>query len=61
MTNGGADGAIALPSFGVYEDELVRVDGRWLFTRRKIYNEFLPGRASGTANPVSAMDRAGAG
>jgi ketosteroid isomerase-like protein len=55
MTNGGPDGSIALPSFGVYEDELVRVDGAWLFRRRKIYNEFLPGRESGPVNPVRAM------
>jgi hypothetical protein len=58
MTNGGPDGTIALPSFGIYEDELRRVDGRWLFSRRKIYNEFLPGRESGPANPVAVMDRA---
>lgn len=57
MTNGGPDGSIALPSFGIYEDELVRVDGRWLFKRRKICNEFLPGRESGPGNPVAAMDR----
>lgn len=25
--------------FGHYEDELVRVDGDWLFSSRKIYNE----------------------
>ena len=56
MTNGGPDGSIALPSFGIYEDELVRVEGRWLFKRRKICNEFLPGRESGTVNPVIAMD-----
>ena len=56
MTNGGPGGSIALPSFGVYEDDLVRVDGRWLFKRRKIYNEFLPGRESGALNPVLAMD-----
>jgi hypothetical protein len=58
MTNGGPDGSIALPSFGVYEDDLVRVDGSWLFKRRKIYNEFLPGRESGAVNPVLAMDAA---
>ncbi|MBO0748813.1 MAG: nuclear transport factor 2 family protein [Porphyrobacter sp.] len=58
MTNNGPDGSIALPSFGVYEDELARVDGRWLFKRRKIYNEFLPGRESGAVNPVLAMDAA---
>ena len=57
MTTGGPDGSIALPCFVVYEDALVRVDGQWLFKRRKIYNEFLPGRESGPANPVLAMDR----
>lgn len=25
--------------FGHYEDELVKVDGRWLFAKRRIYNE----------------------
>lgn len=60
MTNGGPAGALATPSFGTYEDELARVEGRWLFARRKIYNEFLPGRESGADNPVLAMDRAAA-
>ena len=58
MTNGGPGGTMATPSFGVYEDELLRVEGRWLFKRRKIYNEFLPGRESGPVNPVLAMDAA---
>lgn len=44
-------------TFGVYEDELVRVDGEWKFSLRRILNEFLPGRASGPENPVLAMDR----
>ena len=57
MTNGGPEGSLATPSFGTYEDELVRVGGRWLFRRRKIYNEFLKGRESGPANPVRAMDK----
>ena len=48
-------------TFGVYEDELVRVDGEWLFAYRNIRNEFLDGRGSGAANPVLAMDaKAGA-
>ncbi len=45
-------------SFGVYVDELVRQDGRWLFAKRCILNEFLPGRKSSAENPVLAMDRA---
>ena len=58
MTNGGPDGSIALPSFGIYEDELARIEGHWLFTRRKICNEFLTGRESGVVNPVLAMNAA---
>lgn len=58
MTNGGPEGSLATPSFGTYEDELERVAGRWQFARRKIYNEFLPGRESGGANPVNRMDLA---
>jgi ketosteroid isomerase-like protein len=58
MTNGGPEGALKAESFGTYEDELARVGGRWLFKRRKIYNEFLQGRQSGPGNPVLAMDAA---
>ena len=29
----------ALDGFGHYEDELVKVNGQWLFSKRKIYNE----------------------
>ena len=28
-----------LDSFGHYEDEMVKVNGKWLFSKRKIYNE----------------------
>ncbi len=40
------------PNYGHYEDELRRVDGRWLFSRRKIYNEVMASRAAGAVNPV---------
>ncbi|WAT17446.1 nuclear transport factor 2 family protein [Aurantiacibacter sp. MUD11] len=46
-----------LGTFGIYEDELVRVDGEWKFSYRNIRNEFLPGRASPAENPVALMDR----
>ena len=45
-----------LGTFGIYEDELLRVNGRWLFSLRRILNEFLTGRESGSTNPVLAMD-----
>ncbi len=38
--------------YGHYEDELIRVDGRWLFSRRKIYNEIMDARAAGPSNPA---------
>ena len=47
-----------LGTFGIYEDELVKQNGEWLFSRRRILNEFLPGRESSAENPVIAMDRA---
>lgn len=42
-------------TFGHYEDELVRIDGRWKFKRRRIVNEFLDGRQAGPDNPVRSM------
>ena len=37
--------------YGHYEDELRRVNGRWLFARRKIYNEVMESRVAGVVNP----------
>jgi hypothetical protein len=47
---------ILMGTYGIYEDQLKRVDGEWQFFYRNIRNEFLPGRDSGPANPVLAMD-----
>jgi hypothetical protein len=38
--------------YGHYEDELRKLNGHWLFSRRKIYNEILDSRAAGTQNPA---------
>jgi len=56
MANDGPEGAPKLGTFGHYEDELERVGGEWKFRRRKIWNEFLPGRESDDVNPVRTMD-----
>ena len=39
--------------FGHYEDEMVKVNGEWLFARRRIYNEAIPEWAAQTLNPVT--------
>ena len=39
-------------SYGHYEDELVKVDGEWLFSKRKIYNEQVEEWIGGTENPA---------
>lgn len=41
-----------LDSFGHYEDELVKVDGKWFFSKRKIYNEQVADWASKGGNPA---------
>lgn len=44
MTDGGPGRTPALQSYGTFVDEVVKSDGQWLFKRRTIYNEFIPGR-----------------
>ena len=56
MANDGPGKSLKMGTFGIYEDKLERVGGRWLFSERRILNEFLPGRESGPENPVPAMD-----
>jgi hypothetical protein len=60
MANDGEGGKPRIGTFGTYEDELRKVNGHWLFARRRINNEFLEGRATGAENPVRALDRAAA-
>lgn len=53
-TNNTADRrTMVLGLFGHYEDELVKIDGHWLFKSRTIYNEGLEGRhKAGQKNPA---------
>ena len=56
MANDGPGKSLKMGTFGIYEDQLRKVDGRWLFSERRILNEFLPGRESGPGNPIRDMD-----
>ena len=38
--------------FGHYEDEMAKVNGEWLFSRRHIYNEAVSDWAAGQNNPL---------
>jgi hypothetical protein len=56
MANHGPGDEPKIGTYGLYEDELAKVDGRWLFARRRVLNEFIPNRGSGPGNPVAEMD-----
>lgn len=56
MANHGPGDTMKMGTYGLYEDELTRVDGRWLFAKRRVLNEFIPKRNSGPKNPVREMD-----
>lgn len=60
MANHGPKDEMKMGTYGVYEDEFVRRDGRWLIQRRNVLNEFIPKRNSGPQNPVAVMDASAA-
>jgi len=41
-----------LDSYGYYEDEMAKVDGQWLFSKRVIYNEQVAEWIGSTENPA---------
>jgi ketosteroid isomerase-like protein len=45
ITNNTPQKDVQLMYFGHYEDELVKVNGKWLFKMRKVYNESMHNRA----------------
>ena len=53
MGNANPQRGAQLNSFGHYEDELVKVDGEWLFSLRKIYNEQVAEWVAGFENPIA--------
>jgi hypothetical protein len=56
MANHGPGDTMKMGTYGIYEDEFVKVHGHWLIARRNVLNEFIPNRSSGPENPVAEMD-----
>jgi hypothetical protein len=56
VANNGAGRKPRIGTFGIYEDDLVRVNGEWKFKKRRVLNDLLEGRHSGPVNPVREMD-----
>jgi 3-phenylpropionate/cinnamic acid dioxygenase small subunit len=46
-----ANGKPELNGYGHYEDEMIKIDGKWYFVKRKIFNEFAPGREAPAEMP----------
>ncbi|MBO9582233.1 MAG: nuclear transport factor 2 family protein [Sphingobium sp.] len=57
MANHGPNDEPKIGTYGLYEDEMVKINGQWLFSKRNVLNEFLKGRNSGPGNPVGDMDK----
>lgn len=57
MANHGPNDEPKIGTYGLYEDEMVKLNGQWLFAKRNVLNEFLKGRNSGPNNPVADMDK----
>jgi hypothetical protein len=58
MANHGPGDTMKMGTYGIYEDQLEKVDGQWLFAKRRVLNEFIKSRTSGPGNPVRDMDAA---
>jgi uncharacterized protein (TIGR02246 family) len=58
MANHGPGDTMKMGTYGLYEDELRKTDGQWLFSKRRVLNEFIKSRTSGPGNPVRDADAA---
>jgi hypothetical protein len=52
FNNDGGDRRPYVGGYGHLEDELRRVDGRWLIARHQVFNEQRENMAAGSANPA---------
>ena len=44
-------------AYGHSEDEYKKVDGHWLWARRKIYNEMMASRLAPAVNPAGSLGK----
>ena len=51
MGNDNPERKATLDSYGYYEDEMEKVDGKWLFSKRVIYNEQMAEWIGSKKNP----------
>lgn len=58
MANDGPEDSLKMGTYGVYEDQLRKVDGQWLLSYRNVLNDFISNRQPGPGNPVRDMDAA---
>lgn len=58
MANHGPGDTMKMGTYGIYEDELRKTNGQWLFSKRRVLNEFIKSRTSGPGNPVRDADAA---
>ncbi len=56
MSNDNPERAATVSSYGHYVDHLRKVDGEWLFTDRRTYNEQLAGREGPDLSPIMGID-----
>jgi uncharacterized protein (TIGR02246 family) len=52
INNNTPDRSVRFVGYGHYDDELRKVDGKWLFASRRINNEQLEGRGAPPQNPA---------
>jgi hypothetical protein len=57
MANHGEGDQPKIGTYGIYEDEMIKIDGEWYFSKRNVLNEFIKNRNSGPDNPVRDMDK----
>ena len=56
MSNNTEDRAARVSSYGHYVDHLRKVDGEWLFTDRRTFNEQIEGREGPDLSPIMTIN-----